>query len=913
MVEHFEYVDTAGNQSINAHKTANLVGQLVRHYDPSGLVETLRLDFSGNVLEVQRRLNNQPHDSLIDWPTINPDSLLVTETFVQITEYDALKRMTKHYNWHRDITFAPDGTQQSTPGKTNRVAVYLPEYNQRGALASEWLHVRASKATDANGQVSFTADAQRSQQAIQEIRYNAKGQKELLKLGNGTITRYDYDEKTFRLRQLRTTRPTYAPSFPQYRSDLKDTKVLQQLLYTYDPVGNITEIIDEAYKPAFFQNALIEPRSLYEYDALYRLIKASGRENGAATGAPQQIEGAAEIGSFPVTAANALRKYEQDYQYDPVGNIKKMHHSAGLGTWTRNYQYALDSNRLTGTDTDNPSKAIAYRYDAHGNMLNLANVPDEYRMQWDHRDMIRSINLIGGGTAYYQYDTGKQRTRKRIENQNGLGGYWERIYLGGYERYRRYNGNGSTAVEEIESHHLFEGEQRVLLVDDVIKTNRKHVNNTAYKEEPIYRYQYSNHLGSACLELDDSAEIISYEEYHPYGTSAYRVMKSGIEAPANRYRYTGMERDEESGLGYHGARYYLPWLGRWVNSDPGGMVDGENLYLYARDNPDSFIDTTGNEADINRSHAQSDFEPLVIEAPVKRWEASDEEGLVAEAPVKGWEASDVEGLMTEAQVKGWEASDEEGLITEAPVKGWEASDEEGLITEAPVKGWEASDEEGLVSEVIIDKSPQWAKDLDQILTFLTGTSPVPLEITASPDPATVSSGGTPDDGANWLSNVRTAYAMTLMWQTGYRMPFGVGSHYENDEVANAIRNAHGVDQARDYFYKKYKGAASLKGASVTNYGASFGLSGLARAGIDPIEQFIGSYTINMSVVNGNWLQYSITNNTSFTSFFYGIGPSWNGGPMGNFNQTYIFTEPINLNRLRANSTRRQSPFIIFQK
>ena len=42
------------------------------------------------------------------------------------------------------------------------------------------------------------------------------------------------------------------------------------------------------------------------------------------------------------------------------------------------------------------------------------------------------------------------------------------------------------------------------------------------------RYQYSNHLGSACLELDDAAEIISYEEFHPYGTSAYRLMKSGL-------------------------------------------------------------------------------------------------------------------------------------------------------------------------------------------------------------------------------------------------------------------------------------------------------------------------------------------------------------------------------------------------
>ena len=75
-------------------------------------------------------------------------------------------------------------------------------------------------------------------------------------------------------------------------------------------------------------------------------------------------------------------------------------------------------------------------------------------------------------------------------------------------------------------------------------------------------------LGSAALELDDTAQVISYEEYHPYGTTAYQAKNSAIKSAAKRYRYTGMERDEESGLEYHSARYYLPWLGRWLSCDP---------------------------------------------------------------------------------------------------------------------------------------------------------------------------------------------------------------------------------------------------------------------------------------------------------------------------------------------------------
>ena len=270
-------------------------------------------------------------------------------------------------------------------------------------------------------------------------------------------------------------------------------------------------------------------------------------------------------------------------------------------SWTRHYECHLNSNRLryTWQGSNRAATEIEYLYDTHGNMRNLDRVAPQRHLRWDYRDMIANLDLGGGGKAYYNYDTGKQRTRKRIDNQNGLGGYSERIYLGGYELYRRYKAGFTDPVEEIESLHLFEGEQRVLLVDDVVKTDRTHADGTKFKTAPILRYQYSNHLGSACLELDDQAEIISYEEYHPYGTSAYRAMKSGIEAPPKRYRYTGMERDEESGLSYHRARYYAPWLGRWASCDPAGTLDGTNLLAYASNSPLRFTDPTGNQAQVN--------------------------------------------------------------------------------------------------------------------------------------------------------------------------------------------------------------------------------------------------------------------------------------------------------------------------
>jgi len=42
-----------------------------------------------------------------------------------------------------------------------------------------------------------------------------------------------------------------------------------------------------------------------------------------------------------------------------------------------------------------------------------------------------------------------------------------------------------------------------------------HSDGRAYNTGGLCRYQYCNHLGSACVELDHHAMLISYQEYHP--------------------------------------------------------------------------------------------------------------------------------------------------------------------------------------------------------------------------------------------------------------------------------------------------------------------------------------------------------------------------------------------------------------
>ena len=114
------------------------------------------------------------------------------------------------------------------------------------------------------------------------------------------------------------------------------------------------------------------------------------------------------------------------------------------------------------------------------------------------------------------------------------------------------------------------------------------------------------------------------------GTTSYQAMNASIKATAKRYRYTGKERDEESGLYYHGARYYIPWLARWLSPDPinsnnYNLAKGYGLeknkerqfldfcassYEYCFANPIRFSDPSGEQAN-PLAHVEQEYNSLV--------------------------------------------------------------------------------------------------------------------------------------------------------------------------------------------------------------------------------------------------------------------------------------------------------------
>lgn len=545
LVEVNEYGESQGS-------TLNHKGRLYRQWDTAGRIVNDSYDFEGNLVSTTRRFwdwatNGEEvtwGDDAADTPS---DSLLEFEEFTISLEYDAL---------HRVAT-------QTTPD--NSVTRFT--YNEASLLEAVEADVR--------GDTTPT-------EFVTDIDYNARGQRASIAYGNDVTTEYSYEVETFRLSTLTTTHNTLGTTY-------------QHLEFTYDPVGNVVSIEDTAdvdnnaglSTTLYFNNGAVSPNQSFAYDALYRLIEATGREKTSLAYVDPGDEPA--FGNRP-DLNTAVQSYTQSYEYDEVGNIIEMSHFVGSGSaynWIRTYTYASGNNQLDSTTVGSVTENFAH--DARGSITYLPNLKFSSSLSanvvTDFRDQVRKVFLAGSGHyALYFYDASGQRVRKVVMN----GTHKERIYIGGtWERWREYDGSGNVD-EERETLHIQDGAQRVAMVETLTVTGGSAVGTPS----PVLRYQLGNHLGTAAVELDYAGGVISYEEYHPYGTTSWRAPSLST-VSQKRYKYTGMERDEESGLQCHGLRYYVAWLGRWLTADPIGLGAGPNCYRYAHDAPTSRIDPSG--------------------------------------------------------------------------------------------------------------------------------------------------------------------------------------------------------------------------------------------------------------------------------------------------------------------------------
>jgi RHS repeat-associated protein len=621
LVDEIEYGEPPANATQadeDRAKRLNLRTRVLRHFDSAGVATNAQLDANGNPLEAydfKGNLLRNTRSFVSDYKAI-PNWLLHPqvegESFESSISYDALNRPIQSIAPHSGLRGAECHVIQPVFNEANlleRVDIWL----ERGVEPTSLLDPKEEAPSPVG---------------VANIDYDAKGQRRHIDYKNGTSTRYIYDAETFRLTQLYTRRgPAFTddcansnpppPTIAAPATPSKDMACgVQNLHYTYDPVGNITHIQDDAQQTIYFRNQRVEPSNEYTYDALYRLIQASGREHLG-----QQLNGdrnpptapdafnAFHIRQDHPNMLKAMGKYIERYTYDAVGNFVQMQHRGtdpAHAGWTRGYDYSepslieevsggasfKTSNRLSRTILNsagtNAPTVEPYEYDAQGNMVRMPHLGGGLsgpNMHWDSRDQLRKTDMGRGGAAFYLYEASGQRVRKVWEKAPGI--TEERIYLGSFEIFRRRRA-GAIQFER-ETLHITDESKRIALVE----TRTLDIGATEQAARQLVRYQFDNHLRSATLELAGDGQIITYEEYTPSGNTSYQAVRSQTEAP-KRYRFTGKERYEESGLYYHGARYYAPWLGRWASPDRIGVRGGLNLYEYCRSRPTYFVDESGN-------------------------------------------------------------------------------------------------------------------------------------------------------------------------------------------------------------------------------------------------------------------------------------------------------------------------------
>ncbi len=284
----------------------NLLGKVMTQRDEAGLISFTSYDFKGNLTSRSRRVikddvilavfsglpaggkwNVAPYR--VDWDKAMADADLDTVSFVTDAAFDALGRL----KW--SLYPVPSGARPKL----------VPSFNEAGALRSLSLD---------------------GMTLVEHIGYSAKGQRTLMMAAvcsaAGTIdkrilTRYAYDTTTFRLVRMRSETCTLDASqriTPQ-GSPYQDTG------YLYDRSGNIWKqlerVKDGGYSPT--RDALDR---LYTYDALYRLLSATGRETAYVT-TPGSTERLWDASPWDGDVTKA-QGYKEEYQYDAVGFVKEL-------------------------------------------------------------------------------------------------------------------------------------------------------------------------------------------------------------------------------------------------------------------------------------------------------------------------------------------------------------------------------------------------------------------------------------------------------------------------------------------------------------------------------------------------------------------------------------------------------------
>ncbi|HOU99351.1 MAG TPA: RHS repeat-associated core domain-containing protein [Bacteroidales bacterium] len=437
---------------------------------------------------------------------------------------------------------------------------------------------------------------------INDIRYNEFGKRSKMYYNNGVETKFEYNPANQRLATL----------------DCSMGDAIQHFAYSYDDLGNITRIENTSDYIDVLGGSFSYS---FNYDDLYRLIFSEG--------------------SFSPYNQNPIG-YKNTMEYTASGNIYRKSLSAttlingnlkNIG-YDRSYQYNSRPHTISTINSE-----IDFTWDANGNMTHKEWDGGLRSLCWDEENRLTSVfdQTDEMQLSMYLYDCDGNRAWKFAGNANLMQINGQNVLQQTILNKTLYVNPYMVVTENDYTKHFFIENERVAtkigcgfntatfkpwdstltfivgdadslsnIIDGIINRQAQCAGDTgtvmvgSRHLEPVYHningeeeifFYHSDHLGSTGFVTDAEAKPVQHLQYLPFGELFVSQVAGNFDS---RYKFTGKERDEETGYDYFGARYYDSDLSQWLSVDPMSDVRPNiSPYVYCQNNPVGRIDPNG--------------------------------------------------------------------------------------------------------------------------------------------------------------------------------------------------------------------------------------------------------------------------------------------------------------------------------
>ena len=302
--------------------------------------------------------------------------------------------------------------------------------------------------------------------------------------------------------------------------------------------------------------------------------------------------------------------FNLDMTYDKDGNILTLQRYGASNNLVDSFAY----DYITGT---NKLKKVSgsldqFTYDANGNVLK-DDLTGPYDFKYDHRNLLlefKSVEVENGDdwTRLY-YDEVGNRVRKltmRTSAKDPADPDWDNP------------GGDQTWTIVRDEYYVRDASGKEVMIYDGSQLRQWNVwgngNEGRIKSNGQKNYYLKDHLGSIRAVLDESRNVISAQDYDPWGhLYEGRVYNSDT----STYKFTGKERDKNTGYDYFGARYYMSKIARWTSIDPLFEKHYDySPYNYVLNNPLNLIDPDGRNGKRPTKYAPRGFDGWYTATPV---------------------------------------------------------------------------------------------------------------------------------------------------------------------------------------------------------------------------------------------------------------------------------------------------------